>query len=194
MCGPNVIGNLRVKFQKRRAPERKSVEMQKRPLAARWRYPGQSQLATHRKARSCLPEELFILFRKFRGLRIPGHKEDSVRVPERAAGHLARSSSSTSGREDVHERWLRPAATQTSWNSVVGLGQSSPISLSCRRQREKSAACEAGAFRVSTIACQVVCGTSFWNRRKEGYVSGRRRINRAVNQHVFIWFSLQRRT
>ena len=35
----------------------------------------------------------------------------------------------------------RPAATQVSWNSVVGLGQSSPISLSSRRQREKSAPC-----------------------------------------------------
>ena len=50
------------------------------------------------------------------------------------------------------------------------------------------------AFRVSAIACQVVCCTSFWNGQKEGYVSGRRRINRAVNQHGFIWFSLQRRT
>ena len=35
MCGPNVIDDLRVKLQKRRARERRSVEMQKRPLATR---------------------------------------------------------------------------------------------------------------------------------------------------------------
>ena len=33
-------------------------------------------------------------------------------------------------------RWLRPATTQASWNSVVGLGQSSPIALNSRRQKK----------------------------------------------------------
>ena len=31
--------------------------------------------------------------------------------------------------------------TQASWNSVVGLGQSSPLSLCSQRQKEKSAPC-----------------------------------------------------
>ena len=41
------------------------------------------------------------------------------------------------------------------------------------------------ASELAQIAYQVVCCTSFWNGRREGYVSGRRRINRAVNP---AWF------
>ena len=82
------------------------------------------------------------------------------------------------------------------------MGQSSPMSLSSREEGEICSFRFAVryvqqariAFRVSAIACQVVCSTSFWNGRKEKYVSGRRRISRAVNQHGFLWFSLHRRT
>ena len=65
--------------------------MQKRPLAARCKNPGQ-------KNPKVPARKLFILFRNFRDLRFPGRKEYSVRVPKRAAGHLGRSSSQTSDR------------------------------------------------------------------------------------------------
>ena len=62
----------------------------------------------------------------------------------------------------------RPAASQASWSYVLGLGQSSAISLSSLRQREICSLRFAIrfvqqariTFRVSAIACQVVCGTS----------------------------------
>ena len=107
MCGPNVIDDLRVKLQKRRAQkeERRDAEAASGSTM---------KLATHRKARRCLPEELFILFRKPRGLRIPGHKKDSVRVPKRAAGYLARSCSEIFGRVSTtrtsRPKWLNGSA------------------------------------------------------------------------------------
>ena len=79
MCGPNVIDDLRMKLQKRRAQkeERRDAEAASgNTMKEPWPKPvGDSQ------NRRCLQEELFILFLKFRGLRIPGHKEDSVRLP-----------------------------------------------------------------------------------------------------------------
>ena len=63
------------------ALKRSSVEMQKPPLRhdeEPWPEPfGNSQY------RRFLPEELLMLFRTFRGLRIPDHKKDSVQVTNR---------------------------------------------------------------------------------------------------------------
>ena len=70
--------------------------MQKLPLAARCDNPGQNQLTSRKTALRCLSEEFFTLFRIFRDQKFPGRKEDSVRVPKRAAGHLGRSSSQIS--------------------------------------------------------------------------------------------------
>ena len=71
-------------------------------------------------------------------------------------------------------RWLRPVATHASGNSVVGLCQSSPISLSLVKKRNLllafcSTICAENqiAFRVSPFACQVVCSTSLWNGREK---------------------------
>ena len=60
------------------ALERSSVEMQKPPL---WHdeEPWPKPLDDSQYQRF-LPEELLILFRKFRGLRIPDNKKDSVQV------------------------------------------------------------------------------------------------------------------
>ena len=71
-------------------------------------------------------------------------------------------------------RWLRPVAKHASGISVVGLSQSSPISLSSREKESLllafcSTVCAEGqiVFRVGPIACQVVCSTSLWNGREK---------------------------
>ena len=98
MCGPNVIDDLKVKLQKRRARERRNVGDAEAASGSTMKEPWPKPVGDSQKSPKVPAKELFILFRKFRGLRIPGRKEDSVRVPKRAAGHLARSSSQTSDR------------------------------------------------------------------------------------------------
>ena len=94
MCGSNVIDDLKVELQKRRAREERSVGDAEAASGSTMKEPwpkpvGDSQKSPKVPARRAL------------------HPEDSVRVPKRAAGHLGRSSSQTSDRVST-TRTCRP--------------------------------------------------------------------------------------
>ena len=89
MCGPNVIVDLKVILQKRRNLERKNVGDTEAASGSTMEEPQPKPGNDSQKRPKVPAKELFILFRNFRGLRFPDRKEDSVRVPKRAAGHLS---------------------------------------------------------------------------------------------------------
>ena len=102
MCNPNDIDDLKVKLQKRRLLQReRDVEAASgSTMSEPWPKPvNGSQKSPYVPARRALHP-----VPQFPCLSFPGPKEDSVRDPRRAAGHLGRNSSQTSDRVSTTKR------------------------------------------------------------------------------------------